>query len=416
MKLIRGFALLAAILLILSSCSETVSDENTVNSNKRIYRMESGEALKFDNSYGMPVVVDPVNCITTALCSDPLCMHDTEECPFYDCQGCASDGVIMFFHRGFHHMTENGGFDGTEVLCTYDPRDGKVRTLCEYSGRILYGGVHDNTLYYYVASFFITVVEPDENSPASKTAGTGCEYRLFRADGISGEITELELEKEYGTDGGYVNTSDYPALLTFGEDCIYWMEYTDGQDVRYYRTDMDNRNGSTLFIGSNISTVYSGNYGYSVKAQSELIDPEAGRKEDNLITTYSILRTSLEDGSQTVVAEKLTTPAFIVTDRYIFTVDGTPSIKKGTEVLNEYRILRMKHDGSDVTEIAEGNQYPLMYQSSSGSGVFAGYYEDEENTCLALSFCSSDADREYSSDTLILDTNSGKFTVSSYVK
>lgn len=102
---------------------------------------------------------------------------------------------------------------------------------------------------------------------------------------------------------------------------------------------------------------------------SELVDQYAGRKEDNLITTYFVCRTYPEDGTQNTIAEKLTTPVFLITERCIFTVDGTPESHKGTEILNEYRINRMNHDGSEQIKIAETNRFPLMHQSYSGTDV-----------------------------------------------
>ncbi|MGN1410652.1 MAG: hypothetical protein ACI4XJ_10835 [Eubacteriales bacterium] len=124
---------------------------------------------------------------------------------------------------------------------------------------------------------------------------------------------------------------------------------------------------------------------------SELIDESGGRVPENMKNTYVLHRTSLTDGTNETVADGLLTPNFLVTDGYIFTLDGISAETKGsTELLHGCVVYRMKHDGSGRTRIAESDKYSFMYRQFSSGDILIDSYEDEENTCLALAFCVTD--------------------------
>lgn len=163
--------------------------------------------------------------------------------------------------------------------------------------------------------------------------------------------------------------------------------------------------------------IYHSGYAYSVTGISELIDPAAGRTPENMLNTYSMHRTSLADQTKETIVEGLATPNFIITDRNIFTMEGVSMESKGSKkILHGCRVSRMNHDGSNLTVIAETEEYDFMYGEFSSNEILIDCYEDEENTYLALAFCVTDEDGNLkkSPDTLILNTTTAGFIVSEY--
>ncbi len=406
MKKLNFIALLLTALLLFTACTNHSEISESPNHSKYIYRMADGSSLDWDTAMGMPIKINLVSGKTTPVCIDPLCMHDDADCPFYECFGCVADGTVIFFRRGWISRTE-GGFEGSEKLCIYNAATGDVRVLEEYSDSIVYAGIQDNVLYYYTAEF------------SSENETWICTYKLHMADGISGKITDLPLENEYATEGGFTSNSDYPNILSIDDASIFWVEYSGISEAIFYKTDRMAQNKQMLTGGQTAGGTYHGGFSYSMTGVSELIDPNAGRTPENMINTYSLYRTSLADQTKEMIAEGLTTPNFIITDRYIFILEGLTMESKGTkEILHGCRILQMNHDGSNSTVIAQTDQYDFMYQEFSNDTILIDSYEDEETTYLALAFCVTDADGKMnnSPDTLILDTATAEFTVSEYTE
>lgn len=398
--------ILFALLISFTSCSNDSGLTESYDHSKYIYRMASGESLDWNTSFGMPIKINLISGKTTPVCIDPLCMHDDVDCPFYESMGCMVDGTVIFFHQGWINRTETG-FEGSEKLCTYHAVTGEVHILREYADSIVYAGIHDNVLYYYTAEF------------SSDNDTWFCTYKLHMADGISGKITDLPLDREYTTEGGYTSNSDYPNIVSINDENIYWMEYVGHSEVNVYKTDRMAQNRQLLKEDHRVAGIYHGDWVYSVTGVSELIDPNAGRNNENLLNTYSLHRTVFASQTKETIAEGLLTSNFIVTDQYIYTLEGLSSEVKGSkEILHGCRIKRMNHDGSNSTVIAETDQYEFMYQEFSTDEILIDHYEDEENTYLALVFYMMNEDGKLtkSSDTLILDTKTGKFTVSEYIE
>ena len=404
MKATKLFCILLTVVFLFTACTSSEQQENS-NHEKFIYRMADGTSLDWNTSIGVPVKVNLVSGKTTSVCIDPLCMHDSAECPFFECYGCAADGWILFFRRGWTMRTENG-MEGSEKLCTYNAATGEVHVLHESSDTIVYAGIHKNTLYYYLAQFSF-----DEETPY-------CLYRLYRADGVSGTITELPLDKAYQTVGGYTSNSDYPNILSIEDDRIYWKSHTEDGGEVCYMTDLDGQNRQELAAVSALGVAFHDGWSYSIKGVSELIDPEVGRIPENLINTYTLYRTSLTDETEEIVSEGMNTPNFIVTDRYIFTMDSLIAETKGsTELLHGCRIWKMNPDGSERTVISETEDYSFIGLRFQHDSVMFGYYEDAEAEYLAFFFAEANTDGEtaLSGNTLILNTATGEFTVSEYI-
>ena len=383
-----------------------------------VYRMEEG-AIGW-NQPGIPYKVNLVSGRTTCVCTDPLCMHDTEECPFYECNGCASGGEILFYRRGM--LSRNGnGFTGTEKLCACQVAEGKTRVLREYADSLIFLGVRDDLLYYYTAEW-----ETEGDTLA-------CTYRLHRADGRSGSVEDLPLPEIYRTDGGYIDARDFPQILMFDEDGIYWTKTAEDLTTAIFRSGFDGENWTEIKTGvRTLAGVYSGGYGYSLRISVELDDPGNRRGADGGAAKYSLTRTKLGlDEEPERIADDIGSSNFLVTDRYIFTVEGASPVPEGvkvktnpysyggdggTEILNGCRVWRMNLDGSERTLAGETEEYFFAGRQGVPDKVLFDSYEDGDNVWLAFFFMEADENGRLtlSGDTLILNTGTGEFTVSEF--
>lgn len=408
-----------------SSADSSVHNERKPNSeinipsfDKFVYRL-ANDCLDW-NKVGMPLKVNLTSGKTTTACIDPLCMHNTEECPFFDCTGSMIDGEILFYRRGWQIRNENG-YTGTEKLCTYHVATGKIQVLEEYTDSLVFLGAYDDVLYYYTAEW--------ENSGNE----LDCTYHLHRADGKNGKVTDLTLPETYGTTGGFTDNRDYPNILMVSGDTIYWYKYAEDMTASFYTSDLDAGNWSKIEDDvKTFANIYHDGYGYSVGADMEMIDPEIGFAKDNFTYSYYLVRRKLGDKEPERIADNIGSSNFIVTDRYVFYLEGLGDteglqMKKepysfgtptGAEFLNGCRVWRMNHDGSEKTLVAETGDYFFGGKQYVHDEVLFGYYEDDNNTYLAFFFMEEDENGELvlSGNTLILDTAAGIFTVSEYVE
>jgi hypothetical protein len=383
-----------------------------------VYRMEEG-AIGW-NQPGIPFKVNLVSGRTTPVCTDPLCMHDTEECPFYECNGCSVDGEILFYRRGMLTRDENGN-TGTEKLCACHVAEGKTRILREYADSLIFLGVRRDMLYYYTAEW------------GMEESDFVCTYRLHRADGKSGSVEDLSLPGTYRTVGGYIDTRDYPRILTFDEDGIWWTKTAEDLTTAIFRSGLDGENWTEIKTGVRTpASVYSEGYGYFLGISVELTDPGNRREGDGSTVTYSLSRAKLDSEEEPErIADDIGSSNFLVTDRYIFTMEGALPVpeglkvktdpfswgaESGTEILNGCRIWRMDLNGNERTLVGETTEYFFARRQGVSDRVLFDYYEDGENTWLAFFLMERDESGRLvpSEDTLILNTGTGEFTVSEF--
>ncbi|MBQ3859462.1 MAG: hypothetical protein II779_02970 [Clostridia bacterium] len=394
--------------------------ENRPQYNIYAFRMENGK-LNW-NQPGLPYKVNLVSGKTTPVCTDPLCMHDTEECPFFDCNGCAVGEEILFYRRGSLSRYENG-FRGTEKLCACAVADGKTEVLREYADSLIFLGVRGDMLYYYTAVW------------SKEGDGLACTYSLHRADGKSGTVEDLPLPETYRTTGGYIDNSDYPNLLMFEGDTIWWTKYAEDRTASILRSDLDGQNWTEVRTGvRTFASVYSEGYGYTAGIAVELADPADRRGENGGAVTYSLRRTRADSGGEPeTVAEDIGSSNFLVTDRHIFTMEGVSPVPEetkiktdpfsyggdvGSEILNGCRVWRMNLDGSERTLVGETEEYYFAGRQGAPDKVLFDCYEDETNDWLAFFFMEQDESGRLvlSEDTLILNAETGEFTVSEFVR
>ena len=381
-----------------------------------VYRMEDG-AIGW-NQPGIPYKVNLVSGRTTSVCTDPLCMHDTEECPFYGCSGCAVDGEILFYRCSIPSPDENGAV--TERLCACHVAKGETRVLREYTDDLIFLGARDDMLYYHTAEW-----EREEDELV-------CTYRLHRADGKNGSVEDLPLPETYRTVGGYIDTRDYPKILMFDRDGIYWTKTDEDLTTSIFRSDLNGENRTEIKSGvKTMAGVYSEGYGYSLRVAVELADPE-NRRADGSAVGYSLMRTKLDsDEEPERIADDIGSSNFLVTERYIFTMEGISPVREGlkvktdpysrgadglTEILNGCRVWRMDLDGSNRTVVGETSEFFFAGKQGVSDKVLFDYYEDGDNVWLAFFFMEKDESGRLvlSEDTLILNTGTGKFTVGDF--
>lgn len=393
------------------------SEADVPSYDKFVYRL-TDDRLDW-NKVGMPLKVNLTSGKTTTACIDPLCMHNTEDCPFFDCTGSMIDGEILFYRRGWMQRRENG-YTGTEKLCTYHVATGKIQVLEEYTDSLVFLGAYDDVLYYYTAEW--------ENSGNELV----CTYHLHRADGKTGKVTDLNLPETYDTTGGFTDNRDYPNILMVSGDTIYWYKYDEDMTATFYTSDLNAAAWTELEKGvKTFANIYQGGYGYSVGAVMELIDPDAGMTKENLTCSYYLIRRKIGENEPERIAENIGNSNFIVTDRYIYMLEGLNPVPDNLvvqsdpyssgsatyEILNGCRVFRMNHDGSERIQIAETDAYCFAGKQYIHDEVLFGYYEDGETTYLAFFYMEKNEKGELclSNNTLILDTISGKFTVSEYI-
>ena len=404
-----------------SGHTETEETETAPSYDLYVYRLENGP-LSW-NQDGMPYKVNLVSGKTTPVCTDPLCMHDSEECPFYECTGCAIDGEILFYRRGYLSRNENGYF-GTEKLCACEVAEGKTRVLRDYADSLIFLGVHRDMLYYYTAEW---EKEGEE---------LVCTYHLHRADGKSGAIEDLSLPETYRTVGGFTDSRDYPRILSFDGDRILWVKTGEDLTSTLFRSGQRGEDWTELKAGlRTLANVYAGDWGYSLGISVELADPGDRRGGNNGTTSYSLTRTKLDSGEETreVIAEDIGSSNFLVTDRCIFTMEGFAPVPDGikvktdpfsfgadygTEILNGCRVWRMNPDGSERTLVGEQSDVFFAGKQNICDKVLFDCYEDADGVRLAFFFMEKDENGKLilSEDTLILDTATGEFTVSEMVR
>lgn len=386
---------------------ENIHKESAPAYDKFVYRMED-KPISWLN-FGMPLKVNLVTAQTTPVCTDPLCTHHDGNCPFYECSGCAIDGEILFYRRGWLTRDEKG-YHGSEMLCSYHVATGKVHVLEEYNDSIVFLNVYDDMLYYLIAQW------SDDNNELT------CQYKLHRADGKSGKVTELSLPGDYRTVGGYTDNQDYPNILSIVKDTIYWYKYEEDMSVTFYTSNLTAENWTEISSGElSVANTYHDGWGYYIGADMDMLDPEAGFHSDNFISKYKISRRRLFDEKSETIATDTGSSNFIVTERYIFTLESLNpehcgNAGAGMEVMNGCRVWRMNHDGSERTQIAEIDNYIFAYRTFTNDEILFDYYEDDENTYLAFMFMEYDENGKLtlSADTLILNTEAGEWTRSQY--
>ena len=158
--------------------------------------------------------IDVLSATGTPVCPDPLCGHDTNECPFYGINTVGSGivGSSIYYLRGSVPMKY------CRQVCRFDLESGKLAILYENSAATIARlFVFDDYVY------FLELVGDGKESPTYT-------FRLMRYSIRDGKTTDL------GNTGAAKNTDIYASV----DGRLYW-EDAGGAET-YFSTDIDGKN------------------------------------------------------------------------------------------------------------------------------------------------------------------------------
>ncbi|MBR4742713.1 MAG: hypothetical protein IK082_00770 [Oscillospiraceae bacterium] len=304
------------------------------------YVFRSLEGFPLSDSAREPIKINPVSGTVTYVCIDPLCMHDSSDCPLYGIHTAAVCGNRMFYVSGELSAAQNGERNGHCEVREYNMENGEITKLASYSDDIMLLGAYRNSVYYS------TIVYEEEIS--------GFRYALFRSD--ERKTVKLPLMRDYQSVGGGMDTEDFPSVYAFDGDKILW--YAPGETgYAFYATDL---NGNLLetFSSSN-PYIMNGQYAdgfayYSIHEER----PDYANDADAIIrwtNSHEIWRSRL-DGSEAVMLCDNAASWHLSGDTVYYTVlEEHPE----TFIFNEItetnwlggKIFAMKNDGSEKRRI-----------------------------------------------------------------
>lgn len=167
-----------------------------------------------DTSVSTLYRINVLNATGAPVCPDPLCGHDTNECPFYgiNTEGSGIVGSSIYYLRGSVPMKY------CRQVCRFDLESGKLAILYENSAATIARlFVFDDYVY------FLELVGDGKESPTYT-------FRLMRYSIRDGKTTDL------GNTGAAKNTDIYASV----DGRLYW-EDAGGAET-YFSTDIDGKN------------------------------------------------------------------------------------------------------------------------------------------------------------------------------
>lgn len=195
---------------LFTACSDSSVSEITMQ-DTYFFRTSHGSKLSDVLISGTLLKINPVTSVATPICTDPLCDHNNEDCPLFGVRSMKISGNMLFLTKGYTSVNaETGEHGGSISLCVYDMQKGTLKELGVYVNDIMFIGAANNYCYFAEAGYSET------------DGGAVTDYSIYRADGKSGKIIRLPLDKEYQTVGGGMNTGDCPNIYDIENDKIYW--------------------------------------------------------------------------------------------------------------------------------------------------------------------------------------------------
>ncbi len=216
-RMTRMIVLWAALILLLGSCSPAgVSGDNPV-SDTPIARPRLQDALSYHDGYLYFSADTVLRCSVTtgtltSLCSDPLCFHDTEECPFFMVGTTPEIHGTRLFYEGVD--TENY----TYPWYVYDLEDGTRKRILEEAELGSFPTLHRGRLYY--RRNILREGEPEGD--------------LASYDQVLFCLDAETLEKRQLCVLGRADETEPDAIVEYFGDRILWQHGSE-----WYTTDLD---------------------------------------------------------------------------------------------------------------------------------------------------------------------------------
>jgi len=276
----------------------------------------------------------------TAVCSDPLCMHTTEECPFagYLSRFAIIDNTVFFEKKNILYSEEEGFYLRKQYI-SYDMDTMRWKVLREEEAlvgnqttaflRALFHGK------YWYSNEYVLEKKPD-----------GSEI-------TTGGVMRMDLEKGGVSCISEGKNLEYTQMLFIVNDRIYFsnpesifstnLELED-KIVHVKGTFVGNSyftNGEHIFYGSPVDM---DNYNETLK---------------KLTTLQKIYRYDL-DGQNPVDLDILSlTGQWFLTEQYIYyvVVDESPTVKEIGGMYLQKALYRCKHDGTEKEKVFDLHRY-----------------------------------------------------------
>lgn len=176
--LILAFVIFA-LLFALSGCSEKTETETEKGLDYYYYIYRNYERY--------PATLMKYNletCEETPLCPDPLCMHDSMDCPFCGVSNCFVDGYNVYYIRtsDMPEFASDGVAYLTESVCVFDYKNNKARELCSFKSDNKSSSQCDVVYYDGYVYFYRQTPDPDV-----------VEYTLWRVNANGGKEENMGL-------------------------------------------------------------------------------------------------------------------------------------------------------------------------------------------------------------------------------
>lgn len=267
--MIKFFIILICSLLVFSSCSQssgqTISDNNTVETTYYFY-LTAGVLYKYNLLTGD----------TSPVCTDPVCVHDSE-CFFAEVNYvCSHENTIFFSKSDTRTLTEENGLSYiTESVCSFDYISGKRSELCKIksgSDSALQGMLeyYDGYIYFYrqtpdpeVTEFSLYRVSVTGGTPVDMELSVpmwhGAHYndRLFFFDNVN----TLYSTDIYGDNRSNNVILQKPGRIVLSRDttdgCLYYsIIYPEYNEI--WKIDLTSEKNEKLYESSDgiISSLY----------------------------------------------------------------------------------------------------------------------------------------------------------------
>ena len=434
MKKIILCALIIFALFAIVSCKDDYTDtgketKKTFDENKEIvfeniyffraYGQLEGSSLEDNRDLKPPVKINPISKTVTYICTDPLCEHDSYDCPFIYCRSGYVSGNYFFYARG------SIGFDrytleksGSLSLCVYDIKNSSSKKIAEYEDNITFIGGTEDYVYYRISQY------DDPNASTMVAPLSELRYVFYRADAKTGNVIELPAYNDYRNASGQSSNWDYPNLYDIINKKIYWTVY-ENEKIICYTTDLDGENKEPFDLGEkfkymfeNIASCYDSGYFYSNNAT------ELSNEHDDQLTifesyysTYAnnkLYRLALSGVELEIIAERVVSFVPCGNKIYYTVLEDEPEFLGYDETgmwwnwnWSGGKIYVMNSDGSDKKLLCETG-YNLATFKLYGAFFDAKTVKDVDYIVWAF----LNGNRNFvSSDTIIINASTGEFTV-----
>ena len=132
-------------LLFFSCGSKPFEDSHDMSA---YYMFRSSEGYHLSDSAREPIKINPVTGEVSFVCIDPLCIHDSPDCPLYEIQSAVISGIRLFFVSEEMSSSRKGDRKGYCEIREYDMVNGEINKLASYSNGIVLLGAYRNSVYY----------------------------------------------------------------------------------------------------------------------------------------------------------------------------------------------------------------------------------------------------------------------------